>query len=196
MKKQFINSNQFKIILAIIIIILLVIIAYLLRKSESRYDQKMAHWKQYQSNNHSFKIGYPAEWKVIDLSDNALTVATSDECKNDDSPIEKLMEQYKQCSRFRIWTGDTVRANYSDDPNDYFLINYDGIQGERFIYNYPVQSTIDGQTVYIPMATISGQVAKDGMLYKFSLNFHQGNINQALHLFDDFVSTFQFANHQ
>ena len=155
---------------------------------QSVINQRVANWKQYQSNKYGFKIGYPKEWKLINSSDSALTVATTEECKDDNQSVEKMIEQYKQCNRFTVWAGDTARANYSGDPDGYFRV-----MGEKFIYNSPTQATLNGQVVYIPKVEISGQVARDGVLYKFSLNFHQGNINQALYLFDDFVSMFKFV---
>ncbi len=162
------------------------------QQQETKPADETANWKIYTNDKNGFEMKYPQEWKLIGFTDNAFTVATSDQCKDDNS-IEKLAEQYKGCQRLSVWVGDISKANYSDNPDNYFRINIGGETGEKYIVNQPYQSKIDGKEYYNPRAEISAQIFHKGQWYKFSLNFHHQQINYALNLFDKFIKTFKFT---
>jgi hypothetical protein len=153
-------------------------------------------WEVYTNSKYKFSIGYPKNWSVIDSSSGALSVSRTESCKKDNfQTLEQFMDQYRECERFTVWAGDTSAANFTDTKDEnYFKVNIGGIEGQKFIYNLAMQGFIDGQSYYIPRATIDGQVQKNGVIYKFSMVLHQQNINRAIKEFDSFLASFQFLD--
>ncbi len=153
-----------------------------------------ADWKVYTNSKYKFSIGYPKNWFVIDSSSGALSISKTQSCKSDNAQSqEQFTDQFRDCERFTVWAGDPTPANFTDITDDnYFKVNIGGIEGQKFIYNLAQQFSVDGQQFYIPRATIDAEVKKNGVWYKFSMVFHQQNINRAIKEFDSFVNSFKF----
>lgn len=143
------------------------------------------------NKNYGFTIAQPKSWVVVEKTDSKLVLAKNKACANDNVSFEELMEIYKNCEKFTVWVGDTSEAIFGEDPSyDY---NFSGITGKRYIQNYGIQSAVPGNNQVAPIALIEAQVKYNNLNYKFEFKFHQGNINPALVMADNFFQSFKFT---